>query len=70
MENVKLQKCPMVHSVTDYKITVRVPILKFSEIVLYNAINNREKNYNFQKWRTDKGQVPKTSTFYFKFILI
>ena len=40
MENVKLQKRPMVHSVTDYKITVRAPILKFSEIVLYNASNN------------------------------
>ena len=70
MENVKLQKCPMVHSVTDYKITVRAPILKFSVIVLYDASNNWEKNYNFQKWRTDQGQGPKTSTFYFKFILI
>ena len=56
----------VVHSVTDYKITVRVPILKFSVIVLYDASNNWEKNYNFQKGRTDQGQGSKDFNFLFQ----
>ena len=57
MENVKLQKRPMVHSVTDYKITVRVPILKFSEIVLYNASNNWEKIIIFRNGELTRVRV-------------
>ena len=53
----------MVHSVTDYKITFKAPILKFSVIVLYDASNNWEKIIIFRNGELTKVRVQRLQLF-------
>ena len=53
----------MVHSVSDYKITIRVPILKFSVIVLYDASIIGKKIIIFRNGELTRVRVQRLQLF-------